>query len=307
MPLWFMTTLVIFAQTASSDLAQARRLTKALQFDEAITLLEGVRAVPNLDKAERAQVLQLLAFCQVAVGKRPDAVDSFAELLKLEPETDLDRSLVSPKVLDVFVLAKKQVFGEQSASLSEISAGPRFLALKAVDPWKLVNQIRLHFRQEHMAWTTAVLEKVEGVYTLPISAERETKLEWYAQAVGKTGEVLASIGTADVPKVILPVVPARRLDRVAISIRTPEPVPAHRIVGAVVAGLAVVTAGIGAGFAANAYSTRLAARDNTRAPGDWADTARAAEIQAFVDSQWAAALFISAGGAGALGAGMILW
>jgi hypothetical protein len=61
-----------------------------------------VAMIPVGAVSSRVEILRLRAFALVALGRVEESKDAFRQLLKLDPEYDLDLYRTSPKVLDVF-------------------------------------------------------------------------------------------------------------------------------------------------------------------------------------------------------------
>ena len=59
-----------FAQPGNPYLEKARELARDLRFADAISELEIAKQVPGLDVQQRREVVELLARCQVAEGRR---------------------------------------------------------------------------------------------------------------------------------------------------------------------------------------------------------------------------------------------
>ncbi len=74
--------MVIAAQPSSPWLSEARALVEQLRFADAIARLEIARQVRSLEPSERRAVLELLAYCQVAEGKRDAAEATYTSMLQ---------------------------------------------------------------------------------------------------------------------------------------------------------------------------------------------------------------------------------
>ncbi|MGA9525678.1 MAG: hypothetical protein WBV82_29740, partial [Myxococcaceae bacterium] len=93
---------------ANSQLEEARGLYSSQRFAEALSVLRATRGDPSIPREEKLEVLELLAWCQVAEGLREEAESSFAELLSLEPGWEPPRG-TSPKIVDVWKAARARV------------------------------------------------------------------------------------------------------------------------------------------------------------------------------------------------------
>lgn len=73
----------------------------------------------GLDTEERILLLRLLGSSYVAVGNTESAKKQFKNMLKLEPDSELDPVSVSPKIVAVFQEAKRELEAEQAISKPE--------------------------------------------------------------------------------------------------------------------------------------------------------------------------------------------
>ena len=288
------------AQAANPYLDQAKVLARELKFTEAIALLRVARQVPNLDRTQRIEVLELLAKCHVAEGDRPEAEATFSELLSLEPEHEIDRE-TSPKIIEVFDEVKRKLFPDQRVTLIEETAPPGRVRARVVDPFKRVSFVLLMLRTGDGPWDANEVTLEGRVLDVPTPLAPTETVSWYLQAKDASGAVLATIGSAELPRVT-----ARA------TIVTPPPAPsdsiaATKVAGVVVGVVAIVATGVATGLQLNSQSLERAARDRTRPPGDWADTARATHAAAVAQAQWSIGLFATGGVAAVSAAVLFAW
>lgn len=293
--------MFVLAQPANPYLEQGRELAEQLRFPEAIARLEVAKQVPGLDTAGRVEVLELLGRCQVADGRRAAAEETFTELLRTEPTFSWGKASVSPKILSVFTAAKTKLYPQDYVALEEQSAPVGRVLLKLVDPWSRVSKVEIRARRDAGAWMTQTFEQSGTELSFPVVVPVGSVFEWFAVARSESGAVVADVGSAAKP---------RRIENLRVDVRpgtAPEVTRPTRIAGWITVGVAVAAAGVGAGLQANSWSLRSAARDPSRPPGDWADTALKAEADGLAQARWARGLFISAGAAGAVGLALLVW
>ncbi|MDP1916208.1 MAG: hypothetical protein Q8L14_08175 [Myxococcales bacterium] len=291
-----MLTLAL-AQAANPYLDEARQLARELKFSDAIGRLRVARQVPNLDRTERIEVLELLAKCHVAEGDRPEAEAAFSELLSLEPEHELDRESTSPKILTVFDDVKRQLFPDQRVTLIEEAAPPGRFRARVVDPFKRVSAVLLMVRTGDGPWEAkpVTLEARRLDVATPLAPT--LTVTWYLQATDAAGALLATIGSAEAPRVTeRPTSPV-----VSPPLAPDESLAPTKVAGVVTGIVALVAVGVGTGLQLNAQALERAARDPSRPPGDWADTARTTHAEAVARAQWSIGLFAT-GGVAALSA-----
>jgi hypothetical protein len=296
---------LLLAQPANPYLEAARGLARELKFAEAIAQLKVARQVPDLQGAQRVEVLELLARCQIAEGNRADAEAAFTELLSLEPEHELDRQATSPKIVAVFDEVKRRLFPDERVSLVEESAPPGRVRARVVDPFKRVRRAELVTRTGAGPWVSEPLTVGDKLLDLPAPTAPGTEARaWYLRLVGDSDEVLATLASAEAPRTS----PAR-----LVSVETQASAPAGggltgtKVAALVSAGLAVVAVGVGTGLQLNAQALDRAARDASRPPGDWADTARATHADAVAQARWSVGLFLTGGVAAASATALFLW
>lgn len=290
------------AQAANPYLDEAKVLARELKFTEAIALLRVARQVPNLDRTQRIEVLELLAKCHVAEGERPAAEAAFSELLSVEPEHEIDRE-TSPKIIEVFDEVKRRLFPEQRVTLVEEAAPPGRVRARVVDPFKRVSFILLMVRTGEGPWEATEVTLDGRVLDVPTPVSPSDTVSWYVQAKGLEGAVVATLGSADAPRIV----ERARLATPPTELPSDDAMAPTKVAGVVAGVVALVAAGVATGLQLSAQSLERAARDRSRAPGDWADTARATHGQAVDQAQWSIGLFATGGVAAVSAAVLFAW
>lgn len=288
-------TLVLMAQPANPWRDEARALISQLKFAEAIERLEIARKVRGLDESEQKSILELLAYCQIAEGQREAAERTFVELLELDPAIELSKDVASPKVVDVFTAAKQAHFPAGYVRLEERPSARGSVTVRVLDPWHEVLRVVLLERRNEGEWESIVLDGKNRVYVFPLVVAMGGQLEWYVEARGADDAVKWSLGSRTEPRVEkVPLIDAQP-KTVTVPEPTPSTVPARRIAGFVLAGSAVLAAGIASGLQVAGFNLRQSARDRLRPPGDYAFTALQAEADGIAQQRWALGLYIGAG------------
>jgi hypothetical protein len=289
----------LLAQPVNPWLEEARLLSRELRFADAIERLKVARTVPGLDDAQRREVLELLARCQLAEGQRSDAEDSLTELLRAEPAFELDRKETSPKILDAFDQAKKRLYPDDFAALTAIPAPAGRVAIKVIDPWRRVREVHRFERVDGGPWHDALCVIEGGAVSFVVAVSAGSTLEWYAEARGDDA-ILARLGSEGAPQVVT----TAKLEVVA---ETLPPLRWQRPAAWALISAALAAAAIGAVLQVNGWSLRLAARDRSKPPGDWSDTALEADRDGKLQTTFALGLFIGAGAAGLGGGILFAW
>lgn len=294
--------LLLSAQPSNTWLEEARALIAQLKFGEAFERLEVARQVPGLDAPAKQAILEWMAYCQVAEGKRDDAERTFIALLELDASAELSGEVSSPKVSEAFEAARRKHFPPDYVKLTEAPAPVGRAQLELVDPWKKVSRVVLHQRRDAGEWAEQPLDGTKGHLSFPLVVTVGSQLEWFVEALDAEDRVVSAVGSREAPKQI-------RVPRVDQEAQTVSEAPApsgnaKRVLGLVGLGLGVALAAVATGLQVGSWNLRLAARDRSRPPGDFAATALEAERSALTQQDWAIGLFI--GGGVSLGAGLVL-
>lgn len=288
--------IVLMAQPANPWRDEARALMSQLKFAEAIERLEIARKVRGIDEGEQKSILELLAYCQIAEGQRDAASATFISMLELDPSAELSREVASPKVSEVFDAAKKSHFPEGYVRLEERPSARGSVTVRLIDPWHEVIRVVLVQRRNGGEWESSVLDGKRRQFVFPLVVAMGGQLEWYVEARGVDDFVKWSLATKDEPRVEkVPLIDAQPKTVTEPPKPPPQVMPGRRIAGFILAGAAVVTAGIASGLQVAGFNLRQSARDRLRPPGDYAFTALQAEQDGMSQQSWALGMFIGAG------------
>lgn len=278
------------AQTANPYLDLARSKARELKFAEAITQLQVAKQVPDLEQAQRLEVFELLAKCQVAEGNRAEAETAFSELLAIDPEHELDRNSTSPKILTVFDAVKERLFPDRQVSLVEEMAPPGRLRLRVVDPFHRTTGGELVLRRGDGPWESRSLTIENKMIDLLTPTATGDSVFWFVR-VKADETTVASFGTEEAPRVS----ERRTVTELPPAPEEPTGLAPTKVAGIVTGVVAVVAAGVGTALQLNSQSLDRAARDASKPPGDWADTARAAHTNAVTQASWSIGVFATGG------------
>jgi hypothetical protein len=290
----------VVAQTANPYLVSARALVRELKFAEAIAQLEVARQVPDLDRAQRIETLELLAKCHVAEGNREPAEAAFTALLSLAPEHELDRA-TSPKIVELFDTVKRRLFPDERVSLVEETAPPGRVRARVVDPFHRAARVELRVKTDGSQWRTERLELRDGAIDFSEPTSEAGPISWYVRVMGPNDAAVASLGSEESPRVRL------RSVEVGFAAPTRQP-PRPRLIAGIVTGIAALAMLAGAtALQVNAQALDAASRDRSRPPGDWADTARATHARAVEQARWSFVLYVVGGMAAGVAVVLVAW
>ncbi|MBK7857037.1 MAG: hypothetical protein IPJ65_00175 [Archangiaceae bacterium] len=292
----------IFLAATNPYFDAGQRLSGELKFAEAIEQLKVARQVPGQSEDQQVDVLELLARCFVAEGRRAEAQSTYEELLVLRPSFAPDRAL-SPKILETFDAAKEKVFSHDYFKLEPLPAPPGRARLRIIDPWQRAASFELSLRIDtEPGFEKRPLPVDAGALTVMLVGAPLHTLEWFVTAFDENGAVVGGYGSAAAPQrhTVPTVAPEARV----ASDARPR---VQRWPAWFALGLGLVSAIVGAAFELNSQSRVQQLQDRTRAPGDWADTARATQELAVRDATIAAVMFGLGGAAGAVGVVVFAW
>ncbi len=301
--------------SANPHLEPARQLVEQLNYPQAAAALVKARAHPGNDRATSIELVWLQGQVAATLGRTDEARGFFRLLCSIDPEFEVKGDF-PPKVMGPFFEAKgwATTMGKLKfeALPPEVAAG-KIVAVTvrvAADPLKLARRIRFRLKGSTASWYTVDATLAEPTATIAWAA---TTLEWWAELLGESDAVFATVGSRAKPILV----ETRSEAVLAPPLSEPEPQPMVsrsffgplRIVGVVGFGAAIATAVGGGVFRNNADNgsaqIRLANRNSTGAiTGLTQREAFAIDDRARTDSSLATGLFAAAGIVG-VGAALI--
>ncbi len=306
MLLWIAAALVLSTepprqQPVLAELVEARELVQKLQFSQAIGILEPVTRKKALSSDELRLVRELLAYCQVAEGRRAAAELTYRSLLEADAAFELSRDSASPKVLEIFLTTKSKMFPADYVRVIEQPTSAGRISFSVVDPWKQVQRIILFERADHGDWRQRPLIARANQYVEEMVPGTARELEWYVELESANG-VLAQIATREKPRIVR--IP--NLKPVPVVIQGNAPISPRRVAGIVALGVGLAGALTATGLHVAGFNQRQAARNPSKPPGDYADTARRADTEGIRLQEWGTGIFVGAGVAASAGV-VLVW
>lgn len=296
-------------------LEEARDQIGRLEFSQALEGLQVARKAPSLEPQVLREIDELRAYCLVALGKWRDAEALWSAILKADPMAAPNRNFASPKVLRVYEQAKNALFPKDFVRLERTSVEGDRVRVSLLDPWAQTLEVVLLTRGGEPTWREERMQAEASGFTAALP--QKGRVEYYVEA-RSAGGVVAHLGTAAEPMVrpaasvsLTPVEPPRTATAPTPAVSQPTDADAgrglRRAVGFTALGLALASAGIATWLAITGHQLRLAARDDSKPPGDFAATALQAENDGVLRQTWAIGLFIGAGVSAAGGALTLAW
>lgn len=174
------------AVTPETPLEEARRLLdEELDFTGASVRLEALLARRTSSRTTRIAALDLLAICQVALGRPDEAERTYLELLELAPDFDVVATR-GPKVRGPF-LAARRAFERRRPELyppSVAQVGDQIWLIGHIrDPEGLLGEILLHARFDDGSPTTTAMQRRDGTYEMALALPRTARrFAWSIEA-----------------------------------------------------------------------------------------------------------------------------
>lgn len=242
---------------AGGEAYQAVQLYRALEYTKALQAAQAALKLPIQEPAELVSIYRIQGLCQSALGKHERALESFRELLSIDPSFRMSPD-VSPKLAAPFfqalAMSREQAGIRLSHPSPEAGASLGGLILRATlesDPFALVKTIRLRFRPDAEAREKQMVARVEDLKTVAMKLPADLqarKLSYYFEAVNQHGAVLHRLGSRSQPRILE-----------AKPLRVAAPVPVRPQPERVVAATAQV-------------AVHQPDRDETRSPAAWYQT-----------------------------------
>jgi len=268
------------AQTASPEraMAQGLRAYRELEMESAGWLLRQA-LTGKLDRRQRVTALSYLGASEFYRDRRDSALSAYADLVRLEPNYDLDRLVFGPDVQAVLDEARKRT------PIAEVRAERASFAADAAGL-----PVRIRANTPHVVVVT--LEAVNGTVldTVYRNRVRDTAtVYWNAQGRGGTrapaGGFVLTVASLDgrgraSSRVALPVQVTRSPDDPVAAPERPVPLPEHQSEGPAWARL-----GLGLAVATAAYFVTPAFTDDAGPQIALALTFGAAGVLGFVDAR----------------------
>jgi hypothetical protein len=204
------------AQQSGQDCRPNPHLSRAkdeydrLEFDRAARTLQRAIEYSKNCRWDLAEIYRLKAYVDAVNAERERCQRAFEILLALDPEFQMP-SDVPPKIQNCFEDAKRVPVERRELRLvhtapTEVQPNaPVSLAVKVIDPLRLVDQIQVYFRRESMKIFTVVTARSDENVSVVIPAlsvppdEKGYKMEYFVRAVDRWEGTLAEAGSSRTP------------------------------------------------------------------------------------------------------------
>lgn len=202
--------------------ARAKKLLDAgerffadLEYKKAIKVLLPVTRDPAASRAQRVRAWELVALSRFILGDRGGARTAFERVLEADPGFQLRDTSGSPRIREFFDEVRADVLGGAASSVDLEHAAPRAgaagtrleLEVRATRGATAVTEVVvLHRKVGVLAYeSTAARNVADDRWRAGVrleSARRAYSIEYYVEARGAGGTVLARVATPDAPLIL---------------------------------------------------------------------------------------------------------
>jgi hypothetical protein len=218
---------------AEQMLQMAERAYEQLEYEQALKILIQVHQVPGVTPMQRARSFLYMGVCFTALGNAENAVLSFMELLKIKPNFRLPPG-ISPSIKAMFKEAlfrlklpekpppeppqgpggpgkPQQIPVKLEAKTpKEVTVGkPVEVRIKVTDPRKLVQGVLIRWRRVGGPDFSTIkvpfkpgTKEVDAQISGATLGDKEGRLQYLVEAVGRGGMTLAHVGSLDDPRIV---------------------------------------------------------------------------------------------------------
>ncbi|MFL5347559.1 MAG: hypothetical protein ACJ8AT_22465 [Hyalangium sp.] len=178
------------------SLARAERLFDALEFDAAATAFDAALREPAT-REERLREWKGLALSKAFMGQGKQAQAYFEELLAIDPDADVSRSM-GPKIRKPFDAARRKMQGTPRAVLKVTRREDGQVEAELEHALARVTKVAVYVRQPGDASFQVTQGEAPGPVVAKAPAERA--VEAYAEALDEAQGVLVLQGSATAPQ-----------------------------------------------------------------------------------------------------------
>ena len=173
---------------------QAEERYAQADFDGALDLLAEAEAADDLERADVVDLLVTRALVNLGAGEAEAYEDSLRQLATLEPDYRMGPQF-PPHVREQFETIREESRPLELTASAEVIAGAVRVQTQLSDPGNLVRRLRIGGRDG----STGPFQ-VESGRELEVPAAAGATVQWYAEAIGPGGAVVARVGSPDEPR-----------------------------------------------------------------------------------------------------------
>lgn len=177
-------------------LVRAERLFDSLEFDAAAEAFEAALREPGT-RDERLREWKGLALSKAFMGQSKKAQGHFEDLLSLDPDAEVSRSL-GPKIRKPFEAARKRMHGTPRAELKVMRRQDGQVEAVLENPLAMVTKLAVYVREPGQ--TSFQVTEGDALGPVVAKANAVRAVEAYAVALDSAQGVLFEQGSATSPK-----------------------------------------------------------------------------------------------------------
>jgi hypothetical protein len=175
--------------SAHPDVDRGRARYEQADLDGALRAFARAESADDLSRSDLLELLESRVMVQIARGDQAAADQDLARIRSIDPDHEFGRD-VPPDVVESFrALGSADALAVSADGLSDDGAVV-LTARVTNDPTSLIREVRIHARTPGGEWETEVGERMQ------LDAD---DVEFWAEAVGPGGAVLATAGQPDDP------------------------------------------------------------------------------------------------------------
>ena len=222
--------LVVLAWSALSaaadPLATAKQQVASSEYLKARASLDVAYASGKTNRDQLAELWQLRGIVAGALGDTKAATAAFQRALALDPKADL-RPGTSPKITRPFDAAKDYFKSNEPLAITQKTRAkpPAVTVAIESDPLEMIARIEVVVRVDGAREDKTVDAKYAGQDEIELALPAGGRLDLRVRALDENGNVLAQLGTAEVPIVIIgkPIVVDKRPEDEDKVVEQPPP------------------------------------------------------------------------------------
>jgi len=210
------------ANVGSQDkdlVAKAQALFDDQQYEESIQTLSAALVRPSNTKEKKVEIYRLLSLNYITLNRKEEAESAVRGLLSIQPDYQLPPG-ESPRFRDFFTAVRSKWEGEGRPGLvkddpnlpkvnvkhgAPSQADPNTaidIVARMEDPGSRVSEVHVHYRtgsHDEFLDVTASFADGRARVQIPATAVKPPIVEYYIEALDKTGAVVGSRGDSSTP------------------------------------------------------------------------------------------------------------
>ena len=178
---------------AHPQVDEAARLYEQGQFEAALELLAEAEASGGLERADVLALLITRVLVHVGLGDEEAYRRELAHIALLDPDYQMGPSF-PPLARQTFAAVREEVRPVELSARAEAIPAALRIAVTLTDTADFVAQVQINARVSGGPWRREAAESME------VPAPAGADVDWYVEAIGPGGLVVASVGSAQSPR-----------------------------------------------------------------------------------------------------------